>query len=111
MSFTSISFQGDSLKSSVYREEAIDAIIEALDCEKLNEHVQEQAAKSLLILGSRYSYTGTPEAEKWILKEAGYDESLEGGFHGRYYVVQGSKNLVITNHCPILYFFPFSFIF
>ncbi|KAK1439394.1 hypothetical protein QVD17_05212 [Tagetes erecta] len=84
---------GDPLKSSVYREEAIDAIMEALDCEILNEHLQEQAAKSLLTLGSRYSYTGTPEAEKWILKEAGYDESLEGGFHGRYYVTQGSKNM------------------
>ncbi|KAF5779272.1 hypothetical protein HanRHA438_Chr12g0568821 [Helianthus annuus] len=88
-----LDLMGDLLESSVYREEAIEAIVEALESKILNENVQEHAAKSLLILGSRYSYTGTPEAEKWILKEAGYDESLEGGFHGRYYVVQGSKNL------------------
>ncbi|KAI3761771.1 hypothetical protein L1987_52193 [Smallanthus sonchifolius] len=88
-----LDLMGDPLESSVYREEAIEAIIEALDHEIFNENVQEQAANSLLILGSRYSYTGTPEAEKWILKEAGYDESLEGRFHGRYYVIQGSKNM------------------
>ncbi|CAH1429904.1 unnamed protein product [Lactuca virosa] len=86
-------FMGDPLKSSVYREEAIDAITEALDCQICNENVQEQTAKALLILGGRYAYTGTPEAENWILKEAGYDESLEGGFHGRYFIVQGSKHL------------------
>ncbi|KAI7739869.1 hypothetical protein M8C21_030230, partial [Ambrosia artemisiifolia] len=88
-----LDLMGDPLESSVYREEAIEAIIQALDREIFNENVQEHAARSLLILGSRYSYTGTLEAEKWMLKEAGYDESLEGGFHGRYYVVQGSKNL------------------
>nr|GEV92609.1 hypothetical protein [Tanacetum cinerariifolium] len=84
---------GDPIKSSVYREEAIDAIIEALDPQSCNEDVEEQAAKALLILGGRYAYTGTPEAEKWILKEAGYDESLEGGSHGRYYVVERSKHM------------------
>lgn len=89
--------QGDPLKSSVYREEAIEAIIEALDPQSCNEDVEEQAAKALLILGGRYAYTGTPEAEKWILKEAGYDESLEGGSHGRYYVVERSKHMVIAN--------------
>ncbi|KAL8200166.1 hypothetical protein R6Q57_011505 [Mikania cordata] len=88
-----LDLMGDPLESSVYREEAIEALIKALDREVFNEDVQEQAAKSLLILGSRYSYAGTPEAEKWILKEAGYDENFEGGFHGRYYVVDGSKNM------------------
>lgn len=98
MSFNRSSLQGDPLESSAYREEAIEAIIESLDCELFNENVQQQAAKSLLILGSRYSYTGTPEAEKWILKEAGFDMSLEAvGLHGRYYVVQGSKTSVIKN--------------
>ncbi|KAJ9565032.1 LOW QUALITY PROTEIN: hypothetical protein OSB04_000998 [Centaurea solstitialis] len=93
----SIMFQldlmGDPLKSSVYREESIEAITEALDSRICNENVQTQAAKALLVLGGRYGYTGTPEVEKWILKEAGYDESLEGGFHGRYYVVKGSQHL------------------
>ena len=86
--------QGDPLKSSVYREESIEAITEALDSRICNENVQKEAAKALLILGGRYGYTGTPEVEKWILKEAGFDESLEGGFHGRYYVVRGSEHLV-----------------
>ncbi|XP_024962959.1 putative E3 ubiquitin-protein ligase LIN-1 [Cynara cardunculus var. scolymus] len=93
----SIMFQldlmGDPLKSSVYREESIEAITEALDSQICNENVQKEAAKALLILGGRYGYTGTPEIEKWILKEAGYDESLEGGFHGRYHVAKGSKHL------------------
>ncbi|PWA48542.1 armadillo-type fold protein [Artemisia annua] len=88
-----LDLSGDPLKSSVYREEAIEAIIEALDPQSCNEDVEEQAAKALLILGGRYAYTGAPEAEKWILKEAGYDESLEGGSHGRYYVVQRSKHM------------------
>ncbi|KAI3664879.1 hypothetical protein L6452_43490 [Arctium lappa] len=88
-----LDLMGDPLKSSVYREESIEAITEALDSQICNENVQKQAAKALLILGGRYGYTGTPEVEKWILKEAGYDESLEGGFHGRYYVVKGSKHL------------------
>ncbi|KAL4561940.1 hypothetical protein LXL04_034125 [Taraxacum kok-saghyz] len=88
-----LDLMADPLKSSVYREEAIEAITAALDCQICNENVQEETAKALLILGGRYSYTGTPEAKKWILKEAGYDESLEGGFHGRYFIVQGSKHL------------------
>ncbi|KAL4579604.1 hypothetical protein LXL04_015758 [Taraxacum kok-saghyz] len=88
-----LDLMGDPLKTSVYREEAIEAITAALDCQICNENVQEETAKALLILGGRYSYTGTPETEKWILKEAGYDQSLEGGFHGRYFIVQGSKHL------------------
>ncbi|XP_071701842.1 putative E3 ubiquitin-protein ligase LIN-2 [Rutidosis leptorrhynchoides] len=86
-----LDLMGDPLKCSVYREEAIEAIYEAFNHHICNENVQEQAAKSLLILGGRYAYNGTLEVEKWILKEAGFDESLEGGFHGRYYVVEGSK--------------------
>ncbi|KVH87724.1 Armadillo-like helical [Cynara cardunculus var. scolymus] len=89
---------GDPLKSSVYREESIEAITEALDSQICNENVQKEAAKALLILGGRYGYTGTPEIEKWILKEAGYDESLEGGFHGRYHVAKGSKHLDEIEH-------------
>ncbi|CAK9147459.1 unnamed protein product [Ilex paraguariensis] len=74
---------GDPLKCSVYREEAVEAIVASLDCQICNEKVQEQSARALLMLGGRFSYTGEPEAEKWILKEAGFDESSGHSFNGK----------------------------
>lgn len=73
---------GDPLKCSVYREEAIEAITAALESHA-NEKVQEQLARTLLILGGRFSHTGGPTMENWLLKEAGFDESLRGSFSGR----------------------------
>lgn len=74
--------QGDPLKCSIYREEAIEAITAALESHA-NEKVQEQLARTLLILGGRFSHTGGPTTENWLLKEAGFDESLRGSFSGR----------------------------
>lgn len=87
--------QGDPLRCSAYREEAIEAIIEALDCQICNEKVQEQSARALSILGVRFSYTGEPAAEKWLLKEAGFDESSVDSFRGRDIVFDEFMHLVI----------------
>lgn len=76
--------QGDPLKCSVYREEAVEVIIEALDCEVCNEKIQEQSARALSMLGGRFSYNGEAIAEKWLLKEAGFDDdSSVDSFQGK----------------------------
>ncbi|GAV62263.1 hypothetical protein CFOL_v3_05787 [Cephalotus follicularis] len=66
---------GDPLKFSVYREEAVDVLVEALDCQIGNEKVQEQSARALLMLGSRFSYTGEGTEEDWLLQQASPQES------------------------------------
>ncbi|KAL1834438.1 putative E3 ubiquitin-protein ligase LIN isoform X2 [Daucus carota subsp. sativus] len=73
---------GDPLKCSIYREEAVEAITATLESHT-NEKVQEQLARTLLILGGRFSHTGESTTENWLLKEAGFDESLRGSFSGR----------------------------
>ncbi|GMI77790.1 hypothetical protein HRI_001448300 [Hibiscus trionum] len=71
---------GDCSRCSVYREEAVEAIIEALDCEKCNEKIQEQSAKALTMLGGRFSYTGEATTENWLLKQASFHEILGDSF-------------------------------
>ncbi|XP_010272313.1 PREDICTED: putative E3 ubiquitin-protein ligase LIN [Nelumbo nucifera] len=73
----------DSFQYSVYREEAVDAIITALDCKTCNEKVQQQSARSLLLLGGRFSYMGEASTETWLLKQAGFDDSTDDSFHGK----------------------------
>ena len=65
----------DSSECSVYRYEAVEEIVKAMDCQVLNEQVQEQSARALLILAGHFSYTGEPVAETWLLKQAGFDEN------------------------------------
>ncbi|XWS18717.1 hypothetical protein CRYUN_Cryun32bG0068800 [Craigia yunnanensis] len=72
---------GDPLGSSVYREEAVEAIIEALDCEKCNDKIQEQSARALMMLGGRFSYMGEATTEHWLLEQAGFHENLGDSFH------------------------------
>lgn len=72
---------GDPSKSSVYREEAVETIIAALDCQTCNEKVQQQSSKTLMILGGRFSYTGEASAEKWLLQQAGLEEISEDSLH------------------------------
>ncbi|XVE51697.1 hypothetical protein DITRI_Ditri02bG0062300 [Diplodiscus trichospermus] len=71
----------DPLSCSVYREEAVEVIIEALDCEKCNDKIQEQSARALMVLGGRFSYMGEATAESWLLQQAGYHENLEDSYH------------------------------
>jgi len=72
--------QGDPLQYSVYREEAIEAIIAALEHSSQSRKVQEQCARALLILAGRFSSSGEPVAEAWLLKRAGLDDSLSESF-------------------------------
>lgn len=66
--------QEDPSKCSIYREDAVEAIIEALDCQISNENVQEQSARALFMLGGRFSYTGDATIENWLLEQAGFNE-------------------------------------
>ncbi|KAE9461479.1 hypothetical protein C3L33_06592, partial [Rhododendron williamsianum] len=84
--------QGDPLKCSVYRQEAVEAITAALDCQVCSELVQEQSARALLMLGGRFSYTGEATTEKWLLKEAGFDENSDDSFQGKDIIVAELMN-------------------
>ncbi|XP_073279983.1 putative E3 ubiquitin-protein ligase LIN [Primulina huaijiensis] len=77
-----LDLMGDPLECSIYREEAIDAIVKSLDYRVFDEKVQEQTARALLILGGHFSYTGEPEVEKWLLRKAGFDENNETSCYG-----------------------------
>ncbi|PUZ74248.1 hypothetical protein GQ55_1G049100 [Panicum hallii var. hallii] len=71
---------GDPLQYSLYREEAIDAMIAVLEHSSQSRKVQEQCARALLILAGRFSSSGEPIAEAWLLKRAGLDDSLSESF-------------------------------
>lgn len=86
--------QGDPLKSSVYRDEAVEAITTALGCHICNEILQAQSARALLILGGRFSYNGEPTAEKRLLKEAGFVDRSGDSFHGKDIVADKFIHLV-----------------
>lgn len=76
-----VMLQGDPSKCSVYREEAIDVLIAALDCQICDEKVQEQSARALMMLGGRFSYTGETTTEKWLLEQAGFWKISGESFH------------------------------
>ncbi|CAI9090475.1 OLC1v1025253C1 [Oldenlandia corymbosa var. corymbosa] len=83
------------LECSVYREEAIEAIVKALDCHQVvNEKVQAQCAKALLILGGHFTYTGEPAAEEWLLKQAGFDENSLDSFNTNRVALNHHQNLI-----------------
>uniref|UniRef100_M8AYX3 E3 ubiquitin-protein ligase LIN n=1 Tax=Aegilops tauschii TaxID=37682 RepID=M8AYX3_AEGTA len=71
---------GDPLQYSVYRQEAIDAMMAALEHSSESVKVQEQCARALLLLAGRFSSSGEPIAEAWLLKRAGVDGSLSESF-------------------------------
>lgn len=68
------------MQYSIYREEAIDAILSALENSSQSRKVQEQCAHALLVLAGRFSSSGEPIAEAWLLKRAGLDDSLSESF-------------------------------
>ncbi|XP_065853908.1 putative E3 ubiquitin-protein ligase LIN-2 [Euphorbia lathyris] len=61
---------GDPLKSSLYKEDAVEAIIEGLDSGIFNSSIQEQSARALLMLGGRFSRNGEETTEEWFLQES-----------------------------------------
>ncbi|KAM4084493.1 hypothetical protein ACB094_08G136400 [Castanea mollissima] len=64
-------------KQSIYREEAIDAIVMALEDSLVNKKVREKCCRALHILGGRFSFSGKLLTESWILKQTGFEDSCE----------------------------------
>ncbi|KAL4186376.1 hypothetical protein AMTRI_Chr09g33590 [Amborella trichopoda] len=63
---------GEPRRYSIYREEAINGIVAALNCSLNDENVRPQLCRALLILGGRFSYLGEASIEAWLLKQAGF---------------------------------------
>ncbi|CAM6085489.1 unnamed protein product [Calypogeia fissa] len=59
-------------KGSIYREEAVDALVEALN--STDWPCPVEAANTLIALGGRFSYSGKPMMKAWLLKIAGIDK-------------------------------------
>ncbi|KAJ6375192.1 hypothetical protein OIU77_000214 [Salix suchowensis] len=75
-----LDLMGDLSHSSLYREEAVEAITESLECHNCSTKVQEQSAKALLMLGGVFSNSGVASEEEWLLQQAGFHERLQGSF-------------------------------
>lgn len=87
---------------SLYREEALEAIIAALDCQLVGENIQEQVARSLLMLGGRFLLTGEPVTEQWLLQKLGFPEDPDMALH--------SENTVLGTTMPrVSALFKFNF--
>ncbi|CAM6119396.1 unnamed protein product [Calypogeia fissa] len=59
-------------KGSMYREEAVDSLVEALSSPEWPSPAE--AADTLIALGGRFSYSGKPMMKAWLLKIAGVDK-------------------------------------
>ncbi|KAE8705689.1 Detected protein of unknown function [Hibiscus syriacus] len=67
----------DPKKYGLYRNQAVDAITEALDSSLIDEEVREKCCRALLILGGRFSLSGKLLTEDCILKVAGFKDDHE----------------------------------
>ncbi|KAG4906377.1 hypothetical protein JHK87_055094 [Glycine soja] len=83
----------DPFKESLYRAEAIEAIVAALNCQVCNDKIQEQSARALLLLAGHFSYTGESLMERTLLQQAGFQENcLEDSSYGKEIVVYDSAH-------------------
>ncbi|XP_059439676.1 putative E3 ubiquitin-protein ligase LIN isoform X2 [Corylus avellana] len=80
---------GNTMECSVYREEAVEAMIAALDCQICSNKVQEQSARALLMLGGRFSFSGEASLERWLLQQAGFHETAGDSFQSQEFVIDG----------------------
>ncbi|XP_019422880.1 PREDICTED: putative E3 ubiquitin-protein ligase LIN isoform X2 [Lupinus angustifolius] len=70
--------------SNLYRAEAIEAVVNALNCQINNDVIKEQSARALLLLAGHFSYTGESLMEKSLLQQAGFlENSLQDSSHGK----------------------------
>jgi hypothetical protein len=99
---TAVFVQGDPLQHSVYREEAIEVMIAALEHRSQSRKVQEQCARALLILAGRFSSSGEPIAEAWLLKRAGLDDSLSESFRRTEIFEDKTARAVISKLCFVV---------
>lgn len=88
--------QGDPLKCSMYREEAIETIIAAMDCQTCDEKVQEQTARALMMLGG-YVSEATPE--NLLLKQGGLHEKEDSFYSKRIAFNETLVSLISITYC------------
>jgi hypothetical protein len=65
--------QEEPRKRSMYREEAVESLLEALTSAEWPCPVE--AANALISLGGRFSHSGKPLMKAWLLKVAGTEKS------------------------------------
>lgn len=91
---------------SIYREEAVDALIEAL-CKKNFPNSQITALDALLSLSGRLTPSGKPYIESWLLKLAGFDQSYNALMRAERLK---THELALTGTMVWIYSVPYSFI-
>ncbi|XP_050217157.1 putative E3 ubiquitin-protein ligase LIN-2 isoform X2 [Mercurialis annua] len=69
--------QVEHQKYSIYREEAVDAIVMALEGSLTDEKVREKSCTALHALGGHFSASGKSLTEHWMLKQAGFSKIYE----------------------------------
>ncbi|CAL0313612.1 unnamed protein product [Lupinus luteus] len=70
--------------SNLYRAEAIEALVTALNCQISNDLIKEQSARALLLLAGHFSHTGESLMEKSLLLQAGFlENSFQDSSHGK----------------------------
>ncbi|CAN4114061.1 unnamed protein product [Withania somnifera] len=79
----------DTDMPNTYRDDAVDAIILALESSISDERSREICCKALLILGGHFSFSGKIMTEDWILRQAGF---LEG--FGMEYPTEEQNNVL-----------------
>ncbi|XP_027930903.1 putative E3 ubiquitin-protein ligase LIN isoform X2 [Vigna unguiculata] len=81
----------DPFKGSLYRSEAIQALVAALNCQACNDREQQQSARALYLLGGHFSHSGEPLMENSLLQKAGFREiCFEDSYPGKENVVYDS---------------------
>ncbi|XP_014519006.1 putative E3 ubiquitin-protein ligase LIN-1 isoform X3 [Vigna radiata var. radiata] len=81
----------DPFKGSLYRSEAIQALVAALNCQTCNDRVQQQSARALYLLGGHFSHSGEPLMENSLLEKAGFREiCFQDSYPGKENVVYDS---------------------
>lgn len=59
---------------SIYREEALDGIMLALNCCSFDQRVIPNSRRALLMLGGYFSLSGEILTEAWLLQKTGYSD-------------------------------------
>lgn len=72
-------------------------MVAALEHGSHSRKLQEQCARALLLLAGRFSSSGEPIAEAWLLKRAGLDDSLSESFR-RTEIFKDKSARVVRSH-------------
>ncbi|KAI4302894.1 hypothetical protein MLD38_038589 [Melastoma candidum] len=85
--------QDESSECSLYREEAVDAIMASLGSGSCSPELQEQSARCLHILGGRFSINGETTIEHWLLEQSGIWDGVDSTVNGGDAVIETDKLL------------------